>query len=134
MFCGCLMFAILAVWGKRESTRLGPIVLTAWAYIASAAALMPVIFWYSTTFSYERVTWTGWASLFYMAAFSSVIGYLLFYYALTHIPASRVSTFAYLQPLIATVLAMIFLGERPTASLFSGGALVLAGVFVAERA
>jgi drug/metabolite transporter (DMT)-like permease len=68
-----------------------------------------------------------------MAAFSSVIGYLLFYYALAHIPASRLSTFAYLQPVLATLLAMMFLGERPAASFFSGGALILAGVFVAER-
>ena len=119
--------------GKRESIRLGPIVLNTWAYSASAVVLLPVTVWYSQTFAYASVSWMGWASLFYMAAFSSVIGYLLFYYALTHITASRLSTFGYLQPLIAMVLGMIFLGERPTALLFSGAALVLAGVFVAER-
>jgi drug/metabolite transporter (DMT)-like permease len=134
VFCGCLFFAVLIVCGKSQSARLGPITFSTWGYLASATALLPVTFWYSTRFSYENVTWTGWASLFYMAAGSSVIGYLLFYYALTHIAASRISTFAYLQPVIAMVLAMIFLGERPGASLVSGAALVLAGVFVAERA
>jgi drug/metabolite transporter (DMT)-like permease len=133
VFCGCFMFAFLAVFGKRETTRLGPVVFSAWGYLATAITLLPVILSYSRTFSYGRVSWYAWASLFYMAAFSSVIGYLLFYYALAHIPASRLSTFAYLQPVIATCLAMIFLGERPTPSLFSGGALVLAGVYVAER-
>jgi drug/metabolite transporter (DMT)-like permease len=58
---------------------------------------------------------------------------LIYYYALTHIPASRVSAFSYLQPLLATVLAIPFLGETPSASMVTGGCLVLAGVFVAER-
>jgi len=133
VFCGCLMFAFLAVCGKRETTRLGPVVFSTWGYLATAITLLPVIWSYSKTFPYERVSWYAWASLFYMAAFSSVLGYLLFYYALAHIAASRLSTFAYLQPLLATFLAMIFLGERPTPSFFSGGALVLAGVYVAER-
>jgi drug/metabolite transporter (DMT)-like permease len=133
VFSGCLMFALLAVFGKRETTRLGPVLFSTWGYLATAITLLPVIVSYSGTFAYERVSWYAWASLFYMAAFSSVIAYLLFYYALAHIPASRLSTFAYLQPVLATLLAVIFLGERPTPSFFSGGALVLAGVYVAER-
>jgi drug/metabolite transporter (DMT)-like permease len=133
VFCGILLFAVFAVRGKRETARVGPIVLNTWAYMASAVALLPVTLWYSQTFDYGRVTWQGWASLFYMTDFSSVLGYLLFYYALSHMPASKVSTFAYLQPLIAIALAIIFLGEQPNAALISGGALVLAGVFIAER-
>jgi drug/metabolite transporter (DMT)-like permease len=133
IFCGCMIFAVFAVRSKRETRRMGPIVLNTFAYVSTGIALLPVTLWYSRSFAYEGVTWQGWASLFYMAAFSSVLGYLMFYYALSHMPASRVSTFTYLQPLIAMALAMIFLGERPTTSLFSGGALVLAGVFIAER-
>jgi drug/metabolite transporter (DMT)-like permease len=133
VFCGCLLFAFFTVGGKREINRLGPVTLNTWAYASSAVALLPLTLWYSTGFKYNGVSWAGWVSLFYMGAFSSVLGYLLFNYALAHIPASRASTFAYLQPLIALLLAMIFLGEKPSASLLSGGALVLAGVFVAER-
>jgi drug/metabolite transporter (DMT)-like permease len=133
VFCGILMFAVFAVHGKRETTRVGAIVMNTWAYAASALVLLPVTLWYSRSFDYGRVSWQGWMSLFYMTAFSSVLGYLLFYYALSHMPASKVSTFAYLQPLIAITLAMVFLGEQPNATLFSGGALVLAGVYIAER-
>jgi drug/metabolite transporter (DMT)-like permease len=134
VFCGISIFAMFTVAGKRAANHVGPIVLNTWAYIASAIALLPVTLWSSASFDYGRVSWSGWTSLLYMAAFSSVIGYLLYYYALTHIAASKVSTFSYLQPLLAMGLAMAFLGERPSASLLSGGALVLAGVFVAERA
>jgi drug/metabolite transporter (DMT)-like permease len=133
VFCAILTFAVFAVRGKPEARRIGPIVLNTWAYMVSALALLPLTLWYSGSFSYTSVSWRGWASLFYMAVFSSVLGYLLFYSALSRIPASKASTFAYLQPLIAMALAVVFLDERPTTSLFSGGALVLAGVFIAER-
>ena len=134
IFCGCFTFAIFTVRGKVETRRLGPIILNTWSYVASSMALLPVTLWYAGGFSFESVSSKAWIGLFYMAVFSSVIGYLMYYYALTHIPASRVSTFSYLQPLLAMVLAMTFLGERLSPSLFSGGALVLAGVFLAERA
>ena len=52
--------------------------------------------------------------LFYMALFPSVICYLIYYYALSHIPASRVSAFAYLQPVLATIMAVVALGEHVT--------------------
>jgi drug/metabolite transporter (DMT)-like permease len=45
-----------------------------------------------------------------------------------------VSAFSYLQPLLATSMAALFLGEPVTAGLVAGGALVLAGVYVTERA
>jgi drug/metabolite transporter (DMT)-like permease len=59
--------------------------------------------------------------------------YLIFYHALSHISASRVSAFAYLQPLIATVIAVPTLGEYPSGALLAGGILVLSGVCMAER-
>jgi drug/metabolite transporter (DMT)-like permease len=68
-----------------------------------------------------------------MAVFSSVLCYPFYYYALTWIPVSRVSALAYFQPLLATLIAIPTLGEYPTDSLVAGGAVVLTGVFMAER-
>ena len=69
-----------------------------------------------------------------MALFSSVIAYLIYYYALAHMAASRVSAFSYLQPPFATVA-----GRRGSwASRYLGAGrlrrlVILAGVYLAER-
>jgi DME family drug/metabolite transporter len=68
-----------------------------------------------------------------MVLFPSVVCYLIFYYALRHMAASRLVALAYLQPLLATLMAIVLLGERVTPAVGAGGALVLAGVWVAER-
>jgi drug/metabolite transporter (DMT)-like permease len=69
----------------------------------------------------------------YMAVFSSIVAHVIYYWALSHLPASRVASFSYLQPLVATVLAVPALGEPVTPPVVAGGALVLAGVWLTER-
>lgn len=133
VFGAAVAFALFTVRGKAEVHRFGGVTVNTFAYVGSAVAFLPVTLWSSLGFDFHRVTWTVWASLLYMALFPSVLCYLIYYYALSYIPASRVSAFAYLQPLVAMLIAIPVLGEYPSRSLLTGGALVLAGVFTAER-
>lgn len=133
IFLAASAFALFTVRSKAEIHRFGGVTVNTFAYVGSGVALLPITIWYANTFDFRGVTWNVWAGLVYMALFPAVICYLIYYYALTWIPASRVSAFAYLQPLIAVLIAIPVLGEYPTTSLLGGGALVLAGVFVAER-
>jgi drug/metabolite transporter (DMT)-like permease len=48
-------------------------------------------------------------------------------------PASRLALVGYAIPVLAVILAVIFLGERVTLSIFGGAVLILAGVVLAER-
>ena len=130
---GATAFAVFTVAGKKIASRHGPITVSAFAYAGGALMLAPLTIWYAAGFSFARVSLAGWVSLFYMAAFPSVVCYLIYYWALTHIPATRVAAFSYLQPLLATAMAVPLLGEPVTPSLAGGGALVLAGVFISER-
>ncbi len=133
VFLGALAFAIFTVSGKRVVDRFDKITMTTFAYAGGSLMMLPTTLWYSKSFTYANVSWGAWASVLYMSLFSSVIAYLIYYYALSKIPASRVSAFSYLQPLIATAVAIPTLGERPTTSLLFGGSLVLLGVYLAER-
>jgi drug/metabolite transporter (DMT)-like permease len=133
VYMASLTLAVFTVRGKQEASRFGGVLVNTFAYAGSGIAMLPVVAGYSLAFDFGKVSWIGWASLVYMAVFASVVCYLIYYYALSHVPASRVSAFSYLQPLLGTLLAIPLLGEHPTRSLLSGGALVLTGVFLAER-
>lgn len=126
-------FALFTVLGKTLSTRHGPLTVNTFAYASGSLALLPAIAWQASGFDFAKVSLVAWLCLLYMALFPSVVCYLIFYYALARIPASRVSNFGYLQPLFATAFGVLLLGESITPALVAGGVLVLAGVFVAER-
>jgi len=133
VFLAGVTFAMFTVLSKKISLRHSSITVNTFAYVSGAIALAPVVIWQGQHFSYRMVSLAGWSSLLYMALFPSVICYLIYYYALGHISASRVSAFSYLQPVVATLLAALALGERVTLPLVAGGAVIFSGVYLTER-
>lgn len=133
IFLAGLTFAIFTVAGRNVTRNLGAIPVTAAAYVASAASLVPIGLWEARGFDFSRVTVGGWATVIYMAVFPSVVCYLIYYHALSKIPASRVAAFSYSQPLIATLTGFVTLGEPVTAAVALGGMLVLSGVWATSR-
>ncbi len=67
-------------------------------------------------------------SALYLGAFPGALAYLLWTYALARTPASRLSGFLYLSPVLALVLSYLWLGEVPHPLAFLGGGLALLGV------
>jgi DME family drug/metabolite transporter len=73
----------------------------------------------------EALVALGW-----MAAVAA-LGPILTVASLRRIPAARSAAFLLLNPITATVLAVVLLGERPSALQVAGGALVLLGMAAA---
>lgn len=130
---GAISFAAFNVFGKAVSKRHGGIAVNTVAYVSAGLVLTPLLVWQGRQFQFSAVTSVGWLSVFYMAAVASVISYLMYYYALSYLPASRVSGLSYLQPVLATLMAIPILREPVGPGLLLGGSLALAGVYVTER-
>jgi drug/metabolite transporter (DMT)-like permease len=133
IFGGSAVFAVFTIVGKRVSNALDTVTLNTFAYVLGGAVLLPIAWWDLSHAGLARISATGWTSVIYMAAVPSVLCYLIYYYALRWMAASRLSAFSYIQPLIATTFAIPVLGEQPTPALLGGGVLVLAGVMMTER-
>jgi drug/metabolite transporter (DMT)-like permease len=130
---GSLSFALYAVYSKHVAERYDTLTLTTFIYVFGLCVVTPLAGWQLWDVEWHAITWHGWLGAFYMAAVASVMGYIIFYYALTKISATRVIVFTYLQPVLATVLSILLLGDHLSPHLLGGGALVLGGVFLAER-
>jgi drug/metabolite transporter (DMT)-like permease len=133
IFMAAITFAAFTVLGKTVTSRHSTVTVNTFSYVGGALALAPMTIYEARDFSFARVSPAAWTSLFYMALFPSVVCYLIYYYALRHISASRVSAFSYLQPVIATILAAIALRERVTLPMVAGGAVIFSGVYLTER-
>ncbi len=72
-------------------------------------------------------------TVLYVAIFPSTIAYLCFNRGVALIGANRAAPFFHVVPVFGSVMAIVFLGERPQAFHLIGFALVLTGVFVASR-
>jgi drug/metabolite transporter (DMT)-like permease len=130
---GSLAFCLYTVLGKRVAARYDSMAMNLYNYLAAGILVLPLTAWRGWRLDWRGVGWEGWLGLAYMSVFASVVAYLIFYWALRHMAASRLAAFSYLMPLLATLLGIFLLGERVTLYLLVGGALVLVGVGLAER-
>jgi len=130
---GVLGFSVYAVLGKRVARAYDTVSMNTFNAVAAAILLMPVAVRQAIRLDWTGVGWAGWVGLLYMASLSAVVGYLLFYWALRHMDASRVVVVNYFQPVVVVLLSIPLLGERPTPRLLASAALVIMGVYWAER-
>jgi drug/metabolite transporter (DMT)-like permease len=128
-----LCFALFTVFGKEVTGEYSTITMNTYAYVGGAMALLPLTVWEATHQPLAHVSAGAWLAAIYMALFPSVIAYLIYYHALAHMAASRLSAFSYLQPVFASIMGVVILGETLGAPVIAGGAVILAGVYLAER-
>lgn len=133
VFLASLSFALYTVFSKEITRRHDSLTVNTVGYAAGALAGAPILAAQSLKFDFSAVPPSGWWGLSYMAILSSVVCYLIYYYALSHVPATRVAAFSYAQPVIAATAGLAILNEPVTASVAMGGLLVLAGVWLTGR-
>lgn len=133
VFLAAFCFSVYTVFSKELTRRHDSLTVNTLGYAAGALAGAPLLVQQSAGFDAARVGAGGWLALAYMTLLASILCYLIFYYALDHMPASRVAAFSYLQPVIAAVTGLAFLGEPVTLAVAAGGLLVLGGVWMTGR-
>lgn len=70
----------------------------------------------------------SWAALAYLIVIGSLVGFTAYTWLLGNAPISLVSTYAYVNPVVAVLLGVLVLGEQVTAQIVIGGLVILVGV------
>lgn len=84
----------------------------------------------------SNVAWTfrGVAAILYLVVFGSLIGYTAYIWLLQHVPTSKVSTYAYVNPVVAVFLGWLVLHERIDRYILMGSAIIVASVVLVTSA
>ncbi|MBN1301472.1 MAG: EamA family transporter [Melioribacteraceae bacterium] len=69
----------------------------------------------------------------YLAIVASVLGYGSYIYAISKLPVSFVTTYAYVNPVIALLLGWLILNETLNNALITGAIIILAGVWLVQK-
>lgn len=122
-------WALGSAYSRRHARQDN--VLATTAYQMLAGGLMMVAAgslrgeWADLSFSSRTAT-----ALIYLSTVGAIGGFVAYTYALRHLPVSFVSLYAYINPVIAVALGVLFLGEPFGVRMGAAAALVLAGVAV----
>jgi len=69
----------------------------------------------------------------YLLIMGSLIGYGSYIYAIAHLPLSLVSTYAYINPIIALFLGWLILDEQITITIVIAAVIILIGVLIVKQ-
>jgi drug/metabolite transporter (DMT)-like permease len=127
-----VIFALYSVLTLKRPPMHG-LSFLAFTFGAGAACLIPLEIWELWTQPVMALDRANLLSLFYVAVFPSTLAYLCFNRGVRLIGANRAAPFFHVVPVFGSIMAIVFLGERPQIYHFIGFALVLSGVFVASR-
>jgi len=121
---------LLSVKGLRDRGA-ATLQLMAVTTSVTAAILLPVAL--ASGEALLAPTGAGWLKLLGLAWISHAAGQGLIAYALAHLPAAFSAVGLLLQPVIAAAFAWLLLAEPVSALQCTGGAVVLAGIYLAHR-
>ena len=130
----CVVSAVMWSLGSFLSARLpmpdDPFAATTYEMLGGGIVMLP--FGLATAGSLSP-SWASIAAWIYLVTIGSVVGYTAYVWLLAHAPLGTVSTYAYVNPVVAIALGVAFRGEHLTGRILIGAAIVVASVAVVVR-
>jgi RarD protein len=128
-----LAWAIYTIVGKKYVLKYGAIYTTAVAMCFGLILFLPVFFLLRPDYALSQIDTSLWGQIFYLGLITSGVAYVLWYFALKKMEAGKLAVFNNLQPILTTILAIIFLDYSLTSYFIVGGILTIIGVIVTQR-
>jgi len=133
LLLGSFSWALGSVLAKVWKSDEDPFSATAWQVIFAGIA--------NFTFAlaagdFHHVVWTarGIGAVLYLVVGGSWIGYTSYIYVLNHVPSSKASTYAYVNPVVAVFLGWLVLHEPIDRFILMGSAIVVVSVILVTSA
>jgi drug/metabolite transporter (DMT)-like permease len=133
LIAGSFSWALGSVLSKRWQSGMDVFSSTAWQVTAAGAGNLIFAL---IAGDLSHVLWTvrGISATLYLVVCGSWIGYTAYIYLLEHVPTSKVSTYAYVNPVVAVFLGWLILHERVDRFILAGSAIVVLSVILVTSA
>jgi drug/metabolite transporter (DMT)-like permease len=133
LLAGGLSWTIGSILSRRSRLPVNSFVAAAWQMLA-AGAVNTAIGTALNQWPRFHLNAAAVGSLAYLIAGGSLLGYTGFIYLIQHVPVAKVSSYAYVNPVVAVLLGTLLLHERPEPVEFVGMAGVVIAVFLLTTA
>ena len=122
-----LVHSASAVWVKRIDAGLHPMETTTGGLLVAVPLFVADWFLWDGHMPMALPPRTVW-SILYLAVFGSALGFILYYYLLLRVQASRVALITLLTPVLALMLGQALNGETVSSRTALGSGAILAGL------
>jgi len=122
-----------SLYAKHVVLSVPPLVATGWQMLAAGVVLSSIAA-SAGAFAHFAPTPAGWLALAYLVLFGSCIAFTAFGWLLQHVPAAKVMTYAYVNPVIAVLLGCLLRNEPFTTAMALGTPIIVVAVALVTTA
>jgi drug/metabolite transporter (DMT)-like permease len=129
---GSMAWAGGSLYSKYKSATGSATVNTAWQMLLAGVAFIPGSLFRAELQSVEwqNIPTDAWLSLLYLIFFGSIAGFSAYVWLLQVRPATQVSTYAYVNPVVAVLLGVFFANENISLVQVLGLVIILGSVLI----
>ncbi|HTI69889.1 MAG TPA: drug/metabolite exporter YedA [Candidatus Limnocylindria bacterium] len=130
LFFSTVCWAGGSVFSKYSVRPASPYMASAMQMLVGGVALLGLsgLTGEARGFSFSQLSFPGWASFSYLVVAGSWIGFSAYAWLIRHASPAKVSTYAFVNPVVAVLLGTVFLGEKFTPSVLLSVVAVVTGV------
>lgn len=131
-----LMYAIYLVLSKPLTLRYSSVTIMKWMFLFTTATLLPFTYQYvlSAPVFHESVrNWKALSAVFYVLFGATFLPYLLIPMSLKRIRPTTVSMYNYIQPIVASLIAVMIGQDTFSGQKFISALLVFTGVYLVTQ-
>lgn len=127
---GMLSWSMYSVAAQPLLKRHSPIVVTGWSMAIGTAFYMVIAAGPMLRTEWEDISLFSWALMASSSLLALALAYMIWYTAVQRIGSARTSVYSNLTPVIAMVVAAVWLGEAVNVAQVIGAGLILTGIAV----
>lgn len=118
--------------GKDILRKVNPFQVSTITFLFGALTFIPFVPKEFQTWDISYLNIQGIAGIIFGVFFSSALAYFFYYYGISKIKGQEVGIFAYLDPIVAVIVAIPLLHEFPNLYYLMGSFLIFGGIYFAE--
>lgn len=131
---GCVAcWSAYTLAGRAVMARVAPLEAVTWSCLLGGAFLLPPALAGGLVHDAARAGAADWLHLLFLGIMATGYGFFWYYEGIKRIGPSRAGMYINLVPVVAVAMGIVALGETMAPSLVLGGAMVLSGVWLAQR-
>jgi len=132
VLASCVTWAIYTILARIITRRHNSMAATYIMIMIPTILIVPFVFLHSGFGRIMAMPFDGWVAVVFLGVFCLAISFWLWTEGLARHPAAEVGVYLYLEPLVTTFAAVLFLSERFTFSTLIGAVVIFAGVYISS--
>ncbi|MDR3296981.1 MAG: DMT family transporter [Prevotellaceae bacterium] len=132
-FFSSLSYAIYLIISKPIMARYSATTVMRWMFLFSAVAMLPISLRHVQDVSWQAIPMSGYAEIFFTLCGATFLTYLCIGYALRSLRPTTLSTYNYVQPLVASMAAVAMGLDSIGWYKLGAAALIFAGVYLVTK-